>query len=558
MSQREPAPRPASRRSSASPGRPAAGEDRHAGPLIGSNATFAETDPQSRAKAGGGQHVPSNKSIGMLQILNPPDVQPIQPQEAAESTSRPVHPYAYHSSVQSTLQRSVLSHAASASYPGTPNTGQSSFEPGRQSPTLNYPFSGVHEVRKVLSPKGPRPASIGHLSGSSRDFDPRAQVFSPSATHIKRPREVGSVEEPIRQLPSLQQAQGIALAAGSQASTPSPRPLSQPGKRAIEASYGSAHSTASREIPGSRPSLQAQFPVAAPSLPLPSATRLADSPSAEFMRRSARGAAATLEGQQAYMTLPGSDTPIPVQVDYSQASRKADEKRQRNAKASTRHRRKKKTIQEGNIRQLEDLKEERQHIAEELEHMRQQRDFYRDERNRLRDIVSRTPNIHQHAAGPPSPSPARSIRSNTDHSPVPRQLAATPAPGYGGDFPVTDRATQRPRQSKAEEQHEYTGGPGFSSSLPPGAMASTLSQPYRTVPQRPPSAASSGSVERLPPLRAMEGQPPPSVQHVGPGQTHEQDPRTGQWRPVPPRQVETGWATTPRSVGDKPSQPHAW
>lgn len=56
------------------------------------------------------------------------------------------------------------------------------------------------------------------------------------------------------------------------------------------------------------------------------------------------------EGQQAFMALPGCDTPIPVQVDYSQASKKADEKRQRDAKASTRHRRKKKTMQEENMR----------------------------------------------------------------------------------------------------------------------------------------------------------------------------------------------------------------
>ncbi|KAG5982296.1 hypothetical protein E4U55_002084 [Claviceps digitariae] len=557
MSQREPAPRPASRRSSASPGRSAAGEAHHAGPLIGSNVASAEIDPQSRAREGGGQHVPSNKSIGMLHILNPSDAQPIQPQETAESTSRSIHHYTYYSPVQGTLRRPVPSHVASASYPGTPNTGQSLFEPGRQSPISNHPFSGVHEGRKLLSPKGPRPGSIGHGSGPSRDFDPRAQVFFPSAASIKRPRESSVTDEPIRQLPSLHPTQGIALAAGSQASTPSPRPLSQPGQRAIEPTYGPTHLASTREIPGSRPNLHVQFPAGSSSLPLPSTTRLAESPSAEFMRRSARGAAGTLEGQQAYMTLPGSDTPIPVQVDYSQASRKADEKRQRNAKASTRHRRKKKTIQEENIRQLEDLKEERQQIADELEHVKHQRDFYRDERNRLRDIVSRTPGIHQHAAGPPSPSATRSTRSNTDHSPVPQQLAATPTPGYGGDFPVTDRPTRQSTRSNAEEQPEYTGS-GFNSNLPPGAMASTLGQPFSTVPQRPPSAASSGSAERLPPLRAIEGQPPPLVQHVGPGQAHEQDPRTGQWRPVPPRQVEGGWATTPRNVGDKQSQPHAW
>ncbi len=106
------------------------------------------------------------------------------------------------------------------------------------------------------------------------------------------------------------------------------------------------------------------------------------------------------EGQQAFMTLPGSETPIAIQVDYSQASKKADEKRQRNAKASTRHRRKKKTIQEENVRQIQEMADEKEELVERVEQLTRQRDFYRDERNRLRDIVLRTPSIAQHASGP--------------------------------------------------------------------------------------------------------------------------------------------------------------
>jgi hypothetical protein len=79
-------------------------------------------------------------------------------------------------------------------------------------------------------------------------------------------------------------------------------------------------------------------------------------------------------------------------------------------------------------------------------------------------------------------------------------------------------------------------------------------QPYG-IPPRPMSAGSSAGGDRLPPLRAMEGAPPPAAQHVGLGQAHEQDPRTGQWRLMPPRQVETGWATGAR----KPEgQTHPW
>lgn len=554
MSQREPASRPASRRSSASPDRSTESEARHLGSFTGSNAIFAEINSQTRDGIGVGQHNPSNKSIDMLHILNPPETRRKEFQGGGESSSRLVYPpNAYHSSIQGASRQPVLGHSASASYPGTPNSGQPLFGPERQSPILTCPFSGVHEGRKLLSPEVSRPTGIGHGSGPSRDFDTRSQGFVASSTPAKRPREPDTAEKP-RQLPSLHQAQGVSLPAGSQTSTPSPRSLSQTGNRATEASYGS-HLVSSRDVPVSRLNVHSQSQAGPSFMPLPSGTRPSEGSSTwtEVSRRSVIGVAGSMEGQQAFMTLPGSDTPIPVQVDYSQASRKADEKRQRNAKASTRHRRKKKTLQEENIRQLQDLKDERQQIADELEHMRYQRDFYRDERNRLRDIVSHTPGIHQHATGPPSPTPTRSTGSHSDHSPATQQIATTPAQGFGGDIPAIDRPLQR---SKIEEQPEYTG-PLFIPSLPPKTLNSPHGQPDSTVPRRPPSAASSGTGERLPPLRAMEG-PPPAAQHMGSGQAHGHDPRTGQWRPVAPLQVETGWATTSRKLGDNQNQTHPW
>ncbi|KAJ6446673.1 armadillo-type fold domain-containing protein [Purpureocillium lavendulum] len=249
--------------------------------------------------------------------------------------------------------------------------------------------------------------------------------------------------------------------------------------------------------------------------------------------------------------------PIPVQVDYSQASKKADEKRQRNAKASTRHRRKKKTMQEENMRLLQDLKDERHSMAVEVDDLKRQRDFYRDERNRLRDIVARTAGIHQHAAGPPTP-PMRSIESLADRSPGSQSHMPTPTPGYTSDPSSAERPTQRRR---TEDRHEYAtsvygapvGGPHQTASSAAGA-----GQGYG-APPRPLSAASSASGERLPPLRAMDG--PAPVQGVGGRQPQEQDPRTGQWRPVQPRQYETGWATTPtarKSHEGQPSHPSHW
>ncbi|KAM4057122.1 Basic-leucine zipper (bZIP) transcription factor [Hirsutella rhossiliensis] len=264
------------------------------------------------------------------------------------------------------------------------------------------------------------------------------------------------------------------------------------------------------------------------------------------MRRSGVGGGmGSADGQQAFMTLPGSDTPIPVQVDYSQASKKADEKRQRNAKASTRHRRKKKTMQEENLRQLQDLKDERQQMMEEIDDLKRQRDFYRDDRNRLREIVARTPGIHQHAGGPASPSEQGSD-SHAERSPGQHAHMPTPSQGYASD----PSSAERPAQRRRTDDRPDFSTPVYGASVgpPPPVLASLPGASGYGGPVRPPSAASSGSGERLPPLRAMEG--PLAAQGMGTGQPQEQDPRTGQWRPAQPRQYETGWATAPRKVYD--------
>lgn len=545
MSQREPATRPSSRRSSTSPAISAETGTRHPGQTVGGHDTASDgIRLLPRDSPGRAQQVPP-KSLGMLNILNPSDSRPRDVHGTHDSHSQVGQPPNTHSPwTHGASRQSGQGHSvsASASYPGTPVGGTSSRAPGseRQSPSVGYPFSNVSDARTVLSPKRPRPSSLSHSSGLTREPDPRPQVHVPSISPAKRPYEAEMADEP-RQLPSLHQTAGIAHGSGAPALAAPPRSLSQPGP--------------SRDVQGihPHPHHHAQFQHNQPSGQLPAVSRPPDASSwTEVMRRSAMGAApGGMEGQQAFMTLPGSDIPITVQVDYSQASKKADEKRQRNAKASTRHRRKKKTLQEENVRQLQDLKDERDQLAEDIEYVRRQRDFYRDERNRLRDIVSRTPAIHQHAAGPRSPTPARSVGSHTDHSPGPQHHMPTPTQGYASDPASVDRAMQRP---KMEERPEYTG-----QVLPSGVTPAGLAQPPHGqaygLPPRPPSAASSGSGERLPPLRAMEG-PPPNVQHMGPGHAHEQDPRTGQWRPVPPRHVETGWATTPRKPGD--GQMHPW
>ncbi|KAM6540095.1 hypothetical protein FALCPG4_001832 [Fusarium falciforme] len=96
--------------------------------------------------------------------------------------------------------------------------------------------------------------------------------------------------------------------------------------------------------------------------------------------------------------------------------------------------------------------------------------------------------------------------------------------------PTTDPSS---RYRPTDLLRAYTLG-ASPSGLPP------MQGPGYGGPSRPSSAASSTSGERLPPLRAMDGRPPPVP---GQGQVQEQDPRTGQWVSVQPRVPETGWAT---------------
>ena len=260
-------------------------------------------------------------------------------------------------------------------------------------------------------------------------------------------------------------------------------------------------------------------------------------------RRSSLGPPAMgAEGQQAFMTLPGSDTIIPIHVDYSQASKKADEKRERNAKASTRHRRKRKAMQEESARLLQDLKDEREEMEVQIEELTAQRDFYRSDRNWLRDLVARTPGITEHAVRPQSPPPVTERMGSI--SEVSPRHGSRMTREYSSEASSAERPAQRQRTDDRSDSSMPSYG--MVSVGTPSTQQSSIHGASYGMPQRPGSAASStGTGERLPPLRSMEAHLP------GPGQ-HEQDPRTGQWMPIQPRPFETGWATPMRKPGEGP------
>ncbi|POR37646.1 Uncharacterized protein TPAR_02155 [Tolypocladium paradoxum] len=551
MSQRGPAPHPAPPRSSRSPSRHDAGSPRQHAQLPGSNDGRRPASTSVTSTEGGGrsQHLPPI-ALGVRNILNPSEPRLMASEGAATPSSRPREgegaPTASSARSYDGPRPFFPNQMGPGSHPGTPIGSMTSLgrppSSGRNSPATAHQFPVMNDPRKAVSPRMPRSSSLSQ-GVPPREMDSRVQSRLPPSSPAKRPYEKEAPEEP-RPVTGLHHASGMPFTAHHSVGTP-PRVIAQPASRPVDAPYMPPSTVVTRDPQGRPQSLHAlpsQFHHgAAINRPMSG-----DGPPSwsEVMRRSGMGGAmGGAEGQQAFMNLPGSDAPIPVQVDYSQASKKADEKRQRNAKASTRHRRKKKTLQEENMRQLQDLKDEREQLAHEVEDLKRQRDFYRDERNRLRDIVARTPGIHQHAAGPLTPLP-RSPESHEERSPGAHSHMPTPTPGYASDPSSVERPAQRRRTEDRPEYSTPAGGP------PPVLAPAPGGQAYG-APPRPLSAASSTSGERLPPLRAMEGAPPvqshaPGHPHAQQAHAHEQDPRTGQWRPAQPRHFETGWATAPR------------
>ncbi|KAF5026278.1 hypothetical protein F66182_1628 [Fusarium sp. NRRL 66182] len=492
------------------------------------------------------QQIPQ-KTLGVHNILNP-----LEPRLQVSGGNGPLPPAARHSDapIHSPFPGArpfPAGQPASISLPGTPigpmtPLGGPSSERG--SPTTAFPFPAVNNTRPKASPtQHPRAISMSH-GPPSRDLDARMPSSLLGASPAKRPFEEMTPDDTRSQYPSLHPVSGIPTGPPSSMSdlgrSLSQAAMTSPGTQAPLSALPPNNAPGRHQPPPLHPqtpyhpNMQAGRPFPSPG---PSETA---SPWSETIRRHGMGGSLFgVEGQQAYMTLPGSETPIPVHMDFSQASKKADEKRQRNAVASTRHRRKKKIMQEENSKQLQELREERRLMEIRIEELMQQRDFYREDRNRLRDIVAQTPSISGLAVGPPSPT----FSTSNSYADTGSMASGPPGSmGYGGDSLSSERPTQRRR---TDDHPEYSLPPyGSPASGHPSASPSGLPSmpiPGYHAPSRPSSAASSVNSERLPPLRVMEGRPPGPP--PGSGQVQEQDPRTGQWVSVQPRVTESGWAT---------------
>ena len=573
----------------------------YSGPGLGRNPAAIERD--ERAGAG------PARSSGFQDILNPPervalhgeDASPPPPRTSAEGEhaqrameprrygddGSPPHPYASQSRAPTTAGRHGPPPPAHFNMPPISGPAEPSLPPRRDSPShAQHPYlPGPNSTRRILTPKSPRVASLSRAAMRSGDSHP-SLPFPPQMPRTSvPPHDVsplgGPPFRPGLLYPGSQAAMGAEPAITRSLSQPI---LSHGSPMTQEPPVPS--STAAQEQ-GIRPIIFSPAPQFSSSLPPGRGPPLGPSSGLSTggeSRWSSMGSLsmgfggsrtiAVAEGQHVLTITPTHGEEIVIPVDMHQASKQADEKRQRNAGASARFRQRKKERekeQQVGIHRLETINRE---LEKRLLDAEAERDFYRGERNRYRDIVARTPSISEWAErGPPSPT-SRSSRSGgslaADNSPLPAPQAALhhhphavahqhPAPSSYADPSMPERPARRRRTEPEPQFTTPSYGPPPPTTLPP-PMPPQSAYGMSPSPHPSPHPAPAPSA-RLPPLRLEQPSPSPEYQLPPPGnpssslppppiphsqQQHQQQlpPHYANWGRPPPQ--ETGWATEPR------------
>ncbi|KAI1752956.1 hypothetical protein F4782DRAFT_530071 [Xylaria castorea] len=241
------------------------------------------------------------------------------------------------------------------------------------------------------------------------------------------------------------------------------------------------------------------------------------------------------EGQAALRIQPAHGEAFIVPVDTHQGSRQADEKRQRNAGASQRFRKRKKDRE--TLERMEHQRMENQYreLEARIQALENDKERLRSDRDRLRDIVYRTPSVSELAYQGPS-SPDSSIGSG----PSPRM----PRPTYGAADPETGERSSQRRRTDPHPQVEFVTIPYGSA---PGSLPPIAASGYPTSISHPGTPSARSQAPQLPPLRlgSASGTPTTAVSAAStPVQAYQQLKRES---------YETGWATGPRTPAD-PSQ----
>ncbi|KAI1395292.1 hypothetical protein F4819DRAFT_198166 [Hypoxylon fuscum] len=577
MSQREPASRSTSPRTSRSPpaGTSTSPNSLHSDPRRSGNlpANVGSLEAGSIPRTNGDltQSLPQ-RGFGVRNILNPAETQPsptgtVSSAASGPPTGHPLHPSpnlrgsTYESSPPAQRPFMFPGHGMTSQHQANPSAGG---QPPLGPPPAERGSPASHSAlgsRRILTPRSPRVSAAGHIP-------PPQALNTPQSHYYHAPPNRGYPAEPPTpghhqhvQSPRIGGPQPLAPQFGrvhpsgigppttlAPLTTPPPRSLSQPIPSQFNAP-GQEH-----QQPQGGPSNQIRHHAFGPSSPYPPAVPPSNRPFPPSLPADSRwpgmhggpvqggpSGVRSMIGMDGHAAMNVGGEPLIVPLDMYNGSKQADEKRQRNAGASARFRARKKDkeIQQG-IR-IQELESQNREILKRQQEAESERDRYRSDRDRLRDIVYRTPGISELAyQGPPSPISTRSGGSFAERSPLAHNQSGLPMSSYGAADPVTgERAARRRRTDpQLEYSPSYVTAQTSLPSIPPPTHA-PLSQPGT------PSAMARTS--RLPPLRMDQ---PAGTPTTGPSTTSTP---VQSFPPYKREPYETGWATRPSNPHD-PSQ----
>ncbi|KAI1414682.1 hypothetical protein F5Y13DRAFT_13575 [Hypoxylon sp. FL1857] len=575
MSQREPASRSASPRTSRSPPagsstspNPHPTDPRRSSIQPGNNGTL-ESSGIPRTNGDLTQSLPQ-RGFGVRNILNPAETQPSPTGTASSAASGPS---GGHLHASPGLQSSTFESSPTASRPfmyqghgmtsqqQTPVAGGQA-PPGpspadRGSPASIQSHTSIG-TRRILTPRSPRASSYipppqplntpqshyypGPHSAPSRGFPAEPPGPGP---HVQSPR-IGGPQPLAPQFGRAHHPGAGPPTTLAPLTTPPPRSLSQPiasqfnapGQEPQQPQGGSGNQIrphAFGPTPPYIPPSNRGFP---PSLPVGDSRWPGMIGGASQTGPSGVRSMVGVEGHAA-MNVGGE--PLIVPLDMYNGSKQADEKRQRNAGASARFRARKKDkeIQQG--LRIQELESQNRELLKRQQEMESERDRYRSDRDRLRDIVYRTPGISELAyQGPPSPISTRSGGSFAERSPLGSNPPSLPMPSYGAADPVTGERAARRRRTDPQLDFSPSYGP-VQTGLP------SMQQPTHAPLSQPGTPSAMARTSRLPPLRLDQ---PAGTPTTGPSTSGTP---VQSFPPYKREPYETGWATRPSAPHD-PSQ----
>ncbi|EEY16486.1 conserved hypothetical protein [Verticillium alfalfae VaMs.102] len=402
-----------------------------------------------------------------------------------------------------------ISQSHATQEPGTP-ASQAGLTPSgntpteRHSPANAFPFPAMNRPRHLLSPQ---PSGLGGMGAAgihqTQPGDHQVPFQHAEATTRRQFRgDRDSGAHHTSSIPGLPfTGPHPSLSKPQTASLTPPRSLSQPSLGHLpQPSSQSRHpfSTLPQEAherthePQTQPSHPFGLPPRTYSTSIPPGSPVWPGPGQGTpLYNSIRSSAAAggSDGQAMLrMSLGGDGGSVDVVLDNRQASRQADEKRQRNAGASARFRKRKKD-------QIGALESENVDLKSQMQVLMQEREWFRAERDRLRNLLLQTP-LAEHAAGPNSPViVAESAYGSEANLSNQTGSAAQALQGYGSGDSSGERPARRRRTSATPTFTTPTYGTPNSTptSLPP------INTPMYSGMANSPSMRPG---ERLPPLRA--------------------------------------------------------